>query len=175
MKISERQVNNLIRTNSPLIWNRLGNESDQAYEAFALYRDQGPVRSQERVSKELGKTTVLISRWSSKYNWVQRVRAFDQYLDLQVSREAEKRYIKSIAEFRERQRDLALKLSEAAVKLLVKANLRLKNIKIEDIEPDKLPAFYRAAAAVAEAGSNAEAEALAIEKLLMVLQQIETR
>jgi hypothetical protein len=62
-------------------WGRRDGESDKAFEAFALYRDLGPVRSAGTVAEELGKSRALIERWSSRWGWVERSGAWDDEAD----------------------------------------------------------------------------------------------
>lgn len=64
-----------------LPYSKKTNESAEAFEAFAAYRDAGVVRSLVLVAEKLGKSEQLISRWSSKHNWVKRVHAYDAELD----------------------------------------------------------------------------------------------
>jgi hypothetical protein len=65
-------------------WYRRKNETLQAYEAFSAYLTQGPDRSQERVSQQLGKSRQLISRWSARHDWVVRVSAYEEQFALKV-------------------------------------------------------------------------------------------
>lgn len=58
-------------------WDRQRGESAQAYEGFSLYRDMGLARSLHKVCDRVGKTYSLISRWSSKWRWGERARAWD--------------------------------------------------------------------------------------------------
>ncbi len=58
-------------------WERQAGESAKAYEAFAMYRDAGPSRSITMVARELNKSRSLIARWSSAYDWVDRVEALE--------------------------------------------------------------------------------------------------
>jgi len=62
-------------------YNRLTEESDQAYQAFVRYRYMGVERSITAVARQLNKSRPLIGRWSAKYNWIERVAAYDQSLD----------------------------------------------------------------------------------------------
>ena len=62
-------------------WKRLNNESSKAYAAFSIYRDLRIERSLEKVAEECRKSSRLIGRWSSKYHWVERATAYDDYLD----------------------------------------------------------------------------------------------
>lgn len=63
------------------LWEPQPNESSVAYQAFAMYRDFGPERSIDSVSRKLSKSIPLLKRWSSKWAWVERAMAFDTYLD----------------------------------------------------------------------------------------------
>ncbi len=62
-----------------LVWERRDNESDPAYEAFRVYLLMGSRRTLERVAKNQAKSFTLISDWSRKNDWGDRVRAFDRY------------------------------------------------------------------------------------------------
>ncbi|KQP81618.1 hypothetical protein [Aeromicrobium sp. Leaf291] len=62
-------------------WDQLTDESGPAYEAFLAYRDLGLARSNAKVARELGKSTTLMNRWSSRHSWVLRASAWDRELD----------------------------------------------------------------------------------------------
>lgn len=74
-------------------YERLPDESEKAYEAFSIYRDLGVNRSLELVSKKLTKNVQLIKRWSADYNWVERVRLYDEQIDQQARKQLEKEAI----------------------------------------------------------------------------------
>jgi hypothetical protein len=65
----------------PEPWDRRGNETTQAFEAFASYRDMGVHRSNARVGQALGKSTTLMDRWSTRHEWVHRAATFDARKD----------------------------------------------------------------------------------------------
>lgn len=71
----------------PDLWERQKGESEQAYYAFALYRDQDTPRGYAAVVSELSKSRTLITRWASKWFWRERTRAWDRFLEEQVRRE----------------------------------------------------------------------------------------
>lgn len=76
-----------------LPYDRLPEESAPAFEAFALYRDMGVERSTDEVARQLGKSSALIQRWSSTHRWVERVTAWDNYIDQQARKRIEKNAI----------------------------------------------------------------------------------
>lgn len=75
---------------APKPYDRQSEESAKAYEAFALYRDMGIERSTDAVARQLRKSSALIQRWSSLYRWVERVAAWDAYIDQQAQRKVAK-------------------------------------------------------------------------------------
>lgn len=84
-KIQPTQPLQATTTDAPRIWLQQEDESAQAYEAFKLYLDLGPARSFNaayRQSRGLQKGVKRATpgrwlRWSSRYRWVLRARAFD--------------------------------------------------------------------------------------------------
>jgi hypothetical protein len=68
-------------------WERQRGESAQAFEAFAKYRDYGTLRSIAKVAKLLGKSTGLLHRWSSRWQWVERAACWDDELDKKARQE----------------------------------------------------------------------------------------
>jgi hypothetical protein len=62
-------------------WEPQQKESMPAYAAFAEYRDLGPERSIEAVSRKVSKSLPLLKRWSSRWSWVERAKAYDAHLD----------------------------------------------------------------------------------------------
>jgi len=65
-------------------WEQQKKESAQAYEAFALYRSQGAQRSLRKVAQRLDKSFQIMSRWSRRHKWVDRVRAYDMTISKEV-------------------------------------------------------------------------------------------
>jgi hypothetical protein len=60
-------------------WDRQPNESPQAFEAFAIYRDMSYQRSLAAAAWKLRKTKKLLERWSATHGWVKRVAAWAQH------------------------------------------------------------------------------------------------
>jgi hypothetical protein len=64
-----------------LPYSKRKDETPEAFEAFATYRDMGTGRSLIAVSEKLCKSEPLIARWSKRHGWVKRVHAYDAELD----------------------------------------------------------------------------------------------
>ena len=62
-------------------------ESNKAFAAFSVYLGMGPQRSLAATAAKLGKSKVLMERWSRRHDWVGRVAAHGQHLAL-VERQA---------------------------------------------------------------------------------------
>lgn len=111
-------------------WERQPKESPPAYEAFYLYLEMGSERSLRKVAQKLGKSSTLICRWSSTWNWQQRSREYDT--ELQRKEFAAKQ--QEIKKARERQLKTAVFLQKKAVEAL-------NNLDIEDMEPKDILRF----------------------------------
>ena len=81
-------------------------ESSKAFAAFSLYLSLGPQRSLAAVGQKLGKSKVVIERWSTKFDWVSRVQAYAAHMAV-VEREAtEAIATANAAEWGKRQQEL---------------------------------------------------------------------
>ena len=69
-------------------WERLENETDAAFSAFKIYLELDE-RSYKKVAEKLKKSTTLIYRWADKFDWKNRVIAWDNSL-LEELRKTEK-------------------------------------------------------------------------------------
>jgi hypothetical protein len=64
----------------PLMFEQLPKESNKAFAAFRTYLDLGPQRSLATTAARLGKSKVMMERWSRKYDWCSRVAAHASHL-----------------------------------------------------------------------------------------------
>lgn len=117
------------KTPQPTIepWERQEGETARAFEAFAVYRDMGVERSIRKVAQKLGKSSTQIGEWSSKYDWVERVRAWDVEQD-RISR---LEHIKAIKAMRNRHAGMAKAM-------IVKAGRALNRIPDDEIKPSDI-------------------------------------
>lgn len=118
----------------PPLWDRQPGESEQAYYAFQLYRDQETPRGYSRVVSELGKSKTLIHRWGSRWFWRDRTRAWDRHLEDELRRE-------QIRETRAMGRRQARDMQAIGVLLMqpVELALRRLNDATRRAELEKLP------------------------------------
>lgn len=85
------------------VWERRDNETGAAFNAFVLYRDYGPERSQRKAAELLAKGDPLkfksavnrIAVWSAQHEWVSRCIAYDREMD-RVAIKARKARIRQI-------------------------------------------------------------------------------
>ena len=71
-------------------WERQPGEGPKAYEAFSMYRELGTERSIQKVANLCSKDSSLLRRWSSKWSWRERIRAWDNELLRKAQLQAEK-------------------------------------------------------------------------------------
>lgn len=71
-------------------------ESVKAYEAFQEYLNLGEKRSIRVVSRKLGKSATLVSRWSSRWQWQIRIESWNAHMDA-VKLEAEEEKAREMA------------------------------------------------------------------------------
>jgi len=76
-----------------IAWERQQKETSKAYKAFCEFRDAGTERSLSKLAQELNVSKTHLGNWSSKYDWVNRVQAFDDYIEARVRARNEKAII----------------------------------------------------------------------------------
>jgi len=70
-----------------MVFEQQANESVKAFAAFSLYLSLGPERSLAKTAEKLGRSKVMMEKWSRKYSWPARVTAYGLHM-AQVEREA---------------------------------------------------------------------------------------
>lgn len=108
-------------------WERKKGESSEAYTAFKLYYQMGAKRSCSKVAQSLLKSRVLITGWCSKYNWVERARAYDNELARQEFAEA----CNAVKKMNEQQAQIGLLIQKKALEAL-------KEMKSKELYPKLL-------------------------------------
>jgi len=104
-------------------------ESGQAWSAFCTYRDLGEDRSLARVAEQCGKSVSLMERWSVRWNWRERSKAFDDHLDAEMLKGMMSERIR----MGQRQARLGMKGQALAGRLLEELGAELTRPVIENI------------------------------------------
>src|SRR5512138_2606357 len=77
-------------------WEQQPRESDKAFAAFSVYLSQGPERSLAKTAEKLGRSKLLMERWSSRHDWPARVAAYNAHMAL-VEREAAEALVRELS------------------------------------------------------------------------------
>ena len=115
-------------------WERQKGESEKAFEAFAVYRDMGKKRTLTAVAEKLQKSGSLIRRWKDRWDWVERVRAYDNDLE----KEARAKAIKDRKDMSDRHIKIALQLQKKALEAL-------NGLEVEAMSPKDIKEFIKMA------------------------------
>jgi hypothetical protein len=99
---------------------RCEGESARAYEARALYVTMGANRSIESVAQKLGKSSALIGRWSSRHEWVESARRYDEAVTYLTVQDAATAYRRELEDHRERAGKAGKALYGVAIEMLGK-------------------------------------------------------
>jgi hypothetical protein len=108
-------------------WNKRGDESAKAFEAFNLYLELGAQRTVVKVSEKCGKHVSMLYRWSRRYQWDARCDAWEDFQDAEWVKERQR----SIREACRRHTLIAKSMTG-------KVTGRLKKIDPEELSPSDL-------------------------------------
>lgn len=121
-------------------WHRWSGESTRAYEALETYLYLGSGRSIEKVGQKCAKSPTLLKRWSARWNWVERARAYDQH----QSRTIYEKLLLSSAAAREREMSTAqIMQARAAARFL-----RMSDAEVAQLSPLEAVAMARCASEI---------------------------
>lgn len=115
-------------------WERQKGESEKAYEAFVAYRDMGEKRTIVAVCKKLEKSRTLIDRWKDRWEWKERIRAYDNDLE----KEARAKAIKDRKDMTTRHIGIAMQLQKKALEAL-------QGLSVEDMTPKDIKEYIKMA------------------------------
>lgn len=129
-------------------WERQKGESEKAYEAFAVYRDMCEKRTLVAVAEKLQKSDSLIRRWKDRWEWPERVRAYDNELE----KEARAKAIKDRKDMTERHIGIAMQLQKKALQALT-------SLEAEAMSPKDIKEFIKMATDLERLNRTLEEEA----------------
>jgi len=180
-------------------WERRQGESTKAFMAFCAYRDLGAVRSLAKAYRASrgDRVGIIPGRWRAwavQFEWVNRAREYDLHIELKARADREEEHQNELQDFRKRQKKLAIATTQSTLRLLELSDRKITDtvkvyeewreklakaqteeeraelMKNDPISIGLLPNMIRAAASVAQVATDAEAQALAVNELLKILE-----
>lgn len=122
-------------------WERIKHEQSKAFYYFTLYRDMGPFRSLDKVYKNLDENKAIslrqLEKYSSKYNWLERAQAYDDYLN-KKKRESNET---AILKMDKRQAEDYKNLQTAILQTINKMQEQPEDPEVKPLTPNKTAYF----------------------------------
>lgn len=133
---------------------RLDGESIKAYESRVAYITMGHNRSLERVQQKYNRsnTKSRIGQWSSKYDWVEHAKRYDETLASLAARRKAQLYIEDVEKYQKQYKQTGEALLVMGLKLLKRFE---DNINTLELTPQAMNALIRLIALSAELRANA--------------------
>ena len=128
-------------------WERQKGESEKAYEAFCAYRDMGEKRTIVAVAESLHKSGSLLRRWKDRWDWKERVRAYDNDLE----KEARAKAVKERKDMTDRHIQIAMNLQK-------KALAALNELPVEEMTPKDIREYIKLATDLERLNRTLEAD-----------------
>lgn len=154
-----------------------GIESRQAYQAFKAYRDAGAGRSIQQaytaVTGKVGRPSGRFNEWSRRYRWSERVARYDSRVLLQAEALFIRRDKEDLVTFARQAADRGARKNVLADRITSLLESRITGLKPEDIPVTLIPHLARAASALAQAGTEEQATAMGVDRLLSLLDDEE--
>lgn len=126
-------------SNTKPIWHRIEatdgqrGESAEAYQAAKLYFEMAANRSHEAVGQKLGKSRQLLSRWSARWNWIERAAAYDGYVEEQRERDLQRARAEEAQKWIDRDKALRERFFEVGEMIVEKAERMVREFPERDI------------------------------------------
>lgn len=137
-------------------WERRDTETALSFNAFAVYRDAGAMRSLRKTAREVPTDYKVVANWSVTHQWVDRALAWDRYMDRQ-------RQVALVS----RQREVAELHDRVAAALLARAVNRITGQNgVTALDPSTLTA--REVARLIEVATRVQRSALGMPDHLVV-------
>ena len=103
-------------------------------EVIAAYRDMRPERTISAVVKKLEKSRTITDRWKERWDWQERVRAYDNELE----KEARAKAVKGRKDMTERHIKIAMQVQKKALEALA-------SLSVEDMSPKDVKEYIKMA------------------------------
>lgn len=147
-------------------------ETAKAYARFRRFMEMGEGRLLSKLAIEYGVSLPVISRAASKYHWVSRIAAYEEWVAIKAAEEERderhREHIERLASFRTRSEQMGTGLLSTGAQVLSVANQAIQDMKARGDVMDMrlLASALGAAAKCVTEGRNLTAQSLALEALL---------
>jgi len=168
-------------------WDRRDDETDKAFKAFKLYRDQGegrtiqkawyayaewnwgPQRADKERAKGGRKAARFFEDWSSAHDWQSRARAWDRHLEKIAQRKAEQAHLDQLEEHRSHVQEFADDARETAATAKAQIDEALSDMSLEEASVKEVASLIRATTDLYKAALEAESHALGVDEVVRAL------
>lgn len=148
------------------VWLQLDTEPDEAYTLFKEYVrlpiDKWKPNNMSKNAEELE----LIKKCFTKFEWKKRRLLYIKYQDWFEKKRQEMEHLNAISLYRQNQATILGDVSSSALTLVDKLRQKIDSIEPDDIKVSSLPTFISALSTFISLASDAQARALAVDKLL---------
>ena len=153
-------------------FHRIPEEPAADFSALLIHRDAGPGRTFAATAKQIGRSETTLRRLASRWNWSDRLQAFDSAVLQKVAaagaRAAENRHREQLLTFRDTQHRRAEQLGATAELLMefVVSSVRQHLSAGSLLQPGQIAAALGSAARALEASGSTAATALGVDELM---------
>lgn len=96
-------------------------ETDEAWQAWLIFRDMGPERTHQQVAKKLRKSRKMIATWAARWDWKGRIVTWDNEAEERERKAADQAALEKARALADRQEKVQEKAWDIASKLHAKA------------------------------------------------------
>lgn len=146
------------------IWLQLESEDDEAYNLFKKYAAL-PI-DKWNVSNLRNIDVKILEHYYETYHWKKRRLLYLKYQDWFERKRQEMEHLSSIALYRKNQALILQNTSQSALTLISKLQEKIDTIDPDEIKVANIPSFISALSTFVSLAADAEARALAVDKLL---------
>ena len=155
-----------------MTFDQLPGEPAEVFEQLLIHRDLGPGRLFRQTAELVGCSESTLRRRSEQWQWVERLKAYDESLLDQINSDGHsqslKRHEQQLEEFRAKQLNRAQRVGELADELMALLKQSLQQHLEEGVmlRSREIPSVLSATCKSLEGAMNIEATALGVSELL---------
>lgn len=146
------------------IWRQLKNEPEEAYEMFRKFASL-PIDKWEPW-QVTGYDTTTVTAYMNAFAWKKRRLLYLKYTEWLAKKKSELEHFEAISNYRDTQAKVLKSTARSSLLLIERLQERIENMSAEDIDPRNIPQFISALGNFVGLAADAEARALAVDKLM---------